>query len=126
MNYMLLIYTPETVEAELAADPATLDAYMAEYNTFTRETRERGAFVAGEALHDTRSATTVRVRNGKLSATDGPFAETKEQLAGYCLLEARDLNEAIQLASKLPPARYGGVEVRPVREMEETLVQAAS
>ena len=84
MNYMLLIYTPETVEAELAANPATLDAYMAEYNNFTRETRERGVYVAGEALHDTRSATTVRVRDGKTTrvALYGDWDEGKAAAAG--------------------------------------------
>jgi len=73
--------------------------------------------VGGEALQPVQTATTVRVRNGKLSVTDGPFAETKEQLAGFYLVEARDLNEAIQIAAKIPPARVGSVEVRPVREL---------
>ena len=80
--------------------------------------RQRGLLIAAEALHPIETATTVRVRNGKVSVTDGPFAETKEQLAGFYLIEARDLNEAIQVASKIPPAREGSVEVRPVRELE--------
>jgi hypothetical protein len=79
--------------------------------------RERGVLVAAEALQPVETATTVRVRNGRLSITDGPFAETKEQLAGFYLVDARDLNEAIQLAAKIPPAREGSVEVRPVREL---------
>ena len=79
--------------------------------------RERGLLVAAEALQPVDTATTVRVRNGKVTITDGPFAETKEQLAGFYLLDARDLNEAIQMASKIPPAREGSVEVRPVREL---------
>jgi hypothetical protein len=79
--------------------------------------RERGVLVAAEALEPTETATTVRVRNGKLLVTDGPFAETKEQLAGFYLVDAHDLNEAIQIASKIPPAREGSVEVRPVREL---------
>src|SRR5438094_4827196 len=79
--------------------------------------RESGVLVAAEALQPIETATTVRVRNGKVSVTDGPFAETKEQLAGFYLIEARDLNHAIQVASKSPPAREGSVEVRPIREL---------
>jgi len=79
--------------------------------------RQRGVLLAAEALQPIETATTVRVRNGKVSITDGPFAETKEQLAGFYLVEATDLNEAIQIASKIPPAREGSVEVRPVREL---------
>jgi hypothetical protein len=79
--------------------------------------RKSGLLVAAEALQAVETATTVRVRNGKMSITDGPFAETKEQLAGFYLIEARDLNEAIQAASKIPPAREGSIEVRPVREL---------
>ena len=79
--------------------------------------RERGVLVAAEALEPIETASTVRVRNGKLLVTDGPFAETKEQLAGFYLVNAHDLNEAIQIASKIPPAREGSVEVRPVREL---------
>ncbi len=79
--------------------------------------RERGVLVAAEALQPIATATTVRVRHGKVSVTDGPFAETKEQLAGFYLIEARDLNEAIQAAAKIPPAREGSIEVRPVREL---------
>lgn len=79
--------------------------------------RNRGMLLAAEPLHPVDTATTVRVRNGKLSVTDGPFAETKEQLAGFYLIEARDLNEAIQAAAKIPPAREGSIEVRPVREL---------
>jgi hypothetical protein len=79
--------------------------------------RQSGALVAAEALQPIDTATTVRVRQGRLSITDGPFAETKEQLAGFYLIEARDLNEAIQAAAKIPPAREGSVEVRPVRQL---------
>jgi hypothetical protein len=81
------------------------------------EFRKSGLLVAAEALHPVETAATVRVRNGKVSVTDGPFAETKEQLAGFYLIDARDLNDAIQVASKIPPAREGSVEVRPVREL---------
>lgn len=80
--------------------------------------RDAGLLVAAQALQPVETATTVRVRNGKVSVTDGPFAETKEQLAGFYLVEARDLNDAIQIAAKIPPAREGSVEVRPVRELE--------
>jgi hypothetical protein len=80
--------------------------------------RQSGHLVAGEALESVHTATTVRVRSGKTSVTDGPFAETKEQLAGFYMIEARDLNEAIQIAGKIPPARIGSVEVRPVRELD--------
>jgi hypothetical protein len=80
--------------------------------------RQRGLLVAAEALEPVETATTVRVRNGRTAVTDGPFAETKEQLAGFYLIEARDLNEAIQVAAKIPPAREGSIEVRPVRELQ--------
>jgi hypothetical protein len=79
--------------------------------------RGSGVLVAAEALLPVETATTVRIRNGRVSVTDGPFAETKEQLAGFYLVEARDLNDAIQIAAKIPPAREGSVEVRPVREL---------
>ena len=80
--------------------------------------RKSGKLVAAEALQPVDTATTVRVRNGKLSITDGPFAETKEKLAGFYLIEAADLNDAIQVASKIPPAREGSVEVRPIRQLQ--------
>ena len=80
--------------------------------------RDSGVLIAAEALQPVETATTVRVRNGKVSITDGPFAETKEQLAGFYLIEARDLNDAIQAAAKIPPAREGSIEVRPVRELQ--------
>lgn len=73
--------------------------------------------LAAEPLHPVGTATTVRVRNGQMSLTDGPFAETKEQLAGFYLIDAKDLNEAVAVASKIPPAQYGSIEVRPVREL---------
>jgi hypothetical protein len=80
--------------------------------------QKAGALIAAEALQPVKSALTVRVRNGRLAVTDGPFAETKEQLAGFYLIEARDLNEAIQLAARIPPAGEGSIEVRPVRQLE--------
>ena len=124
MKYLCLIYLDE--EAMNALPSSEWNALIRECIAYSDQLQASHYYLAGDALESVHTATTVRWRNGKLSATDGPFAETKEQLAGYCLLEARDLNEAIQLASKLPPARYGGVEVRPIRELEESLVQAVS
>jgi hypothetical protein len=80
--------------------------------------RKSGLLVSAAALEPIETAATVRVRNGKMSITDGPFAETKEQLAGFYLIEARDLNDAIQVASKIPPAREGSIEVRPIRQLD--------
>jgi hypothetical protein len=79
--------------------------------------RQKGLMVGGEALESVQTSATVRVRNGKMTVIDGPFAETKEQLAGFYLIDARDLNEAIQIAAKIPPAREGSIEVRPVRQL---------
>lgn len=115
MKYLCLVYYDEK---NMAAMPETdWAALNRECIACVDNLSGSGHFVAGEALQPTEAATTLRIRNGKLSTTDGPFAETKEQLAGFYLLDARDLNEAIQLASKIPPARYGSVEVRPVREL---------
>ncbi|HEV8647705.1 MAG TPA: YciI family protein, partial [Burkholderiales bacterium] len=83
--------------------------------------RNSGHCIASEALESVQTATTVRIRNGKVSVTDGPFAETKEQLAGFYMIEAKDLDEALQIAAKIPPARVGSVEVRPVRPIRETV-----
>jgi len=80
--------------------------------------QKSGQLLAGEALESVHTATTVRMRNGKMSVTDGPFAETKEQLAGFYMIDARDLNEAIQIAGRIPPARIGSIEVRPVRQLD--------
>jgi hypothetical protein len=108
MKYLCLVYLDEN---ELPAIPDS------ECMACGAALRESGHSIAAEALQPVHTATTVRVRNGKVSITDGPFAETKEQLAGFYLIDARDLNEAIQLASKIPPARVGSIEVRPTREL---------
>jgi len=108
MKYLCLVYLEKD---KLHAVPD--NECMACGNGF----RTSGVLVAAEALQPVDTATTVRVRNGKTYITDGPFAETKEQLAGFYLLDARDLNDAIHMASKIPPAREGSVEVRPVREL---------
>ena len=112
MKYLCLIYDDEQQWARMPKEEN--DAMMGEYFAFTNETRGSGHFIAGEALQPVATATTVRVRNGRVSTTDGPFAETKEQLGGFYLIEAADLNEAIQVASRIPSARIGSVEVRPV------------
>ena len=88
--------------------------------------RQRGLLVAAEPLQPVETATTVRVRNGRVTVTDGPFAETKEQLAGFYLIEARDLNDAIQVAARIPPAREGSIEVRPLRELGADAVEPGS
>ncbi len=112
MKYLCLIY--ENEKAWESMPPAESEAIMNEYFSFTEDIRKSGKYVAGEALQPTPTATSVRVRNGKVSTTDGPYVETKEQLGGFYLIEAKDLNEALQVAARIPSARYGGVEVRPV------------
>ncbi|MGH7509143.1 MAG: YciI family protein [Gemmatimonadales bacterium] len=112
MRYLCLIYENEKQWESLP--PAETEVIMNEYFAFTGDIQKNGKYVAGEALQPTPTATTVRVRNGKVSTTDGPFAETKEQLGGFYLIEAKDLNDAIQVASRIPSARFGSVEVRPV------------
>lgn len=116
MKYLCLIYDDEREWAKLPE--AEMEEVMAEYFAFTERVKQSGHFVAGEALHPTTTATTVRVRGGKTDTTDGPFAETREQLGGFYLIEARDLNEAIQIAARIPAARWGSVEVRPVIDFE--------
>ena len=109
MKYLCLVYCEEG-KLEAVNDRECM--------AFGEELQRDGHRLAAEALQSVQTATTVRVRNGRLSLTDGPFAETKEQLAGFYLIEARDLNEAIQVAAKIPPARVGSIEVRPVRELK--------
>jgi len=115
MKYLCLIYSDEHVFQSMPA--AEWEALNRECLAFADGLREGAHLLASEALQPVATATTVRVRGGKLTTTDGPFAETKEQLAGFYLIEARDLNEAIQLFSKNPPARYGSVEIRPIRDL---------
>lgn len=114
MRYLLLIYTNEN--DDMSATEAQQMQVMEEYNKFTADVSAAGALIAGEALQPTTTATTVRVRDSKTATTDGPFAETKEQLGGYYLVNAKDLNEAIQWAAKIPGAKSGSVEVRPIME----------
>ncbi len=111
MKYLCLVYGEEN---EIGA--MTDDGCMA----YDQALRNTGRCLASEALQPVRTATTVRVRHGKVSITDGPFTETKECLAGFYLIEAADMNDAIQIASQIPPARVGSIEVRPVRELTST------
>ena len=112
MKYLCLIYDEEKRFESLAR--GEMDALMGEYFAFTKDIRQSGHYLGGNDLQPTRSATTVRVRNGRTSTTDGPFAETKEQLGGYYLIEAKDLDEAIGVAATIPGARHGSIEVRPI------------
>ena len=116
MKYLCLIYENEQDWTSMSEEQG--NAIMHEYFAFTNKHRESGQVLAGEALQPTNTATTVRVRNGKISTTDGPFAETREQLGGYYLLDAKDLNEAIQIAAKIPAVRTGSIEVRPIMEFD--------
>jgi hypothetical protein len=117
MQYLCLIYDDETNWGTMPEDER--NAVFAEYGTFTESIKESGNYVAGDALQPTSTATTVRVRNGETLVTDGPFAETKEQLGGYYLVEAKDVDEALKIAERIPSARYGSIEVRPVVVWEE-------
>jgi hypothetical protein len=110
VKYLCLVYADEAKIAALAR--SEWDALVVENLELCEALRDSGHFVSAAPLDPVRTAATVRVRNGKLSTTDGPFAETKEQLGGYYLIEARDLNEAIQIAGRIPGARWGSVEVR--------------
>jgi len=115
MRYLCLIYREE--EAVESLSRPQLDALVREAVAYDDALRESGHYLASAALQSAQTATTVRIRDGKTLATDGPFAETKEHLAGFILIEARDLDDALRVASSIPPARLGCVEVRPVREL---------
>ena len=113
MKYLLMIYDDESMWSDV--QPGDVNAMMDGYRKFGEEVHGNGAFVAGEALESISTATTVRVKDGERLVTDGPFAETKEQLGGFYLLDCKDLDEAIGYAAKIPGAQSGCVEVRPVR-----------
>lgn len=117
MKYLLMIYSDQNVNAKKT--PAELDKMMQEYWAFTQEVKDRKVYVAAEALTPASSATTVRVRNGRTMTTDGPFAETKEQIGGFYLLDCANLDEAIELAAKIPHAAEGSIEVRPIMVFEQ-------
>lgn len=122
MKYICLIYFDE--KKLEAMSKSELDAFMEECLVCDVQLKKSGHAIACQVLEPIQSATTVRVRKGRVSIMDGPFAETKEQLGGFVLINARDLNEAIQVASKIPPARLGSVEVRPIGESNHTLLGA--
>jgi hypothetical protein len=118
MRYLCLVYIEEPKLNALTT--SELAAITNESLAYNEELGRSGHFLAAQALQDVAAATTLQVRNGKLSTTDGPFAETKEQLGGFILIEARDLNEALQLAARIPMARLAKIEVRPIRELAKT------
>lgn len=117
MKYLCLIYDEEKTYAGMSK--VETEAFMGEYFAFTDGIKKSGHYIGGEALKPVHTATTVRVRSGKMSTTDGPFAETREQLGGYYLIEAKDLNDAIQVAAKIPSARIGSIEVRPIEDFSQ-------
>ena len=115
MRYMLLIYKDEKLWDEMSAQQKR--AIFDEAVEFSGDPRNRGFFQAADPLEPTSTATTVRMNHGKPVITDGPFAETKEQLGGYYMVEAKDLDEAVSIAARIPTAKFGSIEVRPVRKM---------
>jgi len=115
MRYLMLICVQEnTIEA---FSPDEGNGMLAEYGAFMEDMGKRGVLQGGERLHPTTDATTVRVQDGQIVTSDGPFAETKEQIGGYFVVDAKDLDEAIEIAAKIPGARLGSIEVRPIWEM---------
>jgi hypothetical protein len=118
MKYLLMIYCDEAADARKTASEQERE--MGAYHAYTTEVRGTGAWKAGEALHPSTTATMVRVRDGKILTTDGPFAETKEQLGGFYLLDCKNLDEAIQWSSKIPHASQGAIEIRPVVDFSQT------
>ena len=118
MRYACLIYDEEKKMAGMSKDDAS--TFMREYFQFTESIKASGNYVAGEALQRVETATSLRNRGGKLSTTDGPFVETKEQLGGFYLIEARDLNEALQIAGRIPSVKTGTIEVRPVVDFSQS------
>ncbi len=116
MQYMLLIYAADTAGPK--PDTPAFGEMMQGYGAFTQEVREKGIMVAGDPLQGVATATTVRARGGKTETTDGPFAETKETLGGYYILDCKDLDEALAYAAKIPTAAYGSIEVRPIMVFE--------
>ena len=118
MKFLCLICAEKVMEQMPKVDA---EKHFEEYSEFTKEIRRSGHFIACNRLLPPKAATTVRVRQGKVSITDGPFVETKEQLGGYYVIDARDMDEAIQVAARIPGARIGCVEVRPIAEDERTL-----
>jgi hypothetical protein len=123
VQYILLIYSDESRWE--AASPQEIGAMMEEYGAYSQALHESGAFVAGEPLKATATATTVRVREGETLTTDGPFAETKEQLGGFYIVDVESLDEALEWAAKVPSARVGSIEVRPILPIHEMMPQSS-
>ena len=121
MKYLCLICAEKVMEQ---MPPADADKHFEEYREFTDSIRRSGHLIGCNRLLPPDAASTVRVRNGRVSVTDGPFAETKEQLAGFYMIEARNIDEAISLAAEIPPACVGSIEVRPIRPIRETVARA--
>ena len=117
MQYILLIYDPEKTWAAMPKEES--QKLYTDYMHYTHDIKKSGHMLAGDPLQPTSTATTVRVREGKVQTTDGPFAETREQLGGYYLIEAKNLDEAIELASRIPSAKIGSIEVRPIMKISE-------
>jgi hypothetical protein len=115
MKYLCLIYSDEKHIAALPEGESK--RFLSEYMAFTDSIRRSGHYLGGERLQPTHTATTIRSRNGKVSTTDGPFAETKEQLGGFYLIDAKNLDDAIAVASRIPGTRVGSIEVRPIWEL---------
>ena len=116
MKYMMLIHYDEAAWPKLG--DADRQQIFDEYMQLVREMESRGQYLGGDPLHPTSASTSVRIRDGKRLITDGPFAETREQLGGYMLVDVKDLDEAMAIATRIPAARYGTVEVRPVMDLE--------
>jgi hypothetical protein len=114
MRYAILLYDENTANPAPPEDPVAFGQVMEEWNRYTEMLKERGVHAGGEALQPVTTATTVRIKDGRTMTTDGPFAETKEALGGFYLIDAKDLDEALQLAAACPGAKYGTVEVRPI------------
>jgi len=115
MQYLLLIYSNETAWNAMSGEE--LGKIYSEYMAYTADIKKSGNYIGGNPLQPVTTATTVRIRDGKRAVTDGPFAETKEQLGGYYLVDAKDLDEAISLGARIPGAKYGSIEVRPIQLM---------
>ena len=119
MRYLVLIYDEQTANpSPEPPDPATMGPVMEEYNAYSQMLRDKGVYVAGEALQPVTTATSIRVRDGQTMTTDGPFAETKEALGGFYLIDAKDLDEALDLGRKCPGAKFGTIEVRPIVDFD--------
>ena len=125
MRYLVLIYDENTADPVAnPPDPDTWAPVLQEYDDYSQMLRDKGVYVAGEALQPVTTATTIRVRDGQTMTTDGPFAETKEALGGFYLIEAKDLDEALDLGRQCPGAKFGSIEVRPIVDFSSSDVMS--